>query len=388
MHPITIKVTAETSEATRRLAQFAQNSGDVLGQVAGQGQLAGDSFAQAGEGVQALAGSLAGIGEDNFTELLSELQQVATALAVAESAATILADVLAEMLPEYAVVLAKVPAGAKLETSNQRAGEDGDDSARPKPSAANQPSAIAAMSAALTQLENRAQISFATLANTFTNVFNTAVNAISHGITGLIEGTLTWGEALRNIANSILNEIISAIVQMGVRYLLTQALMAVGGRAIMAAALAASAPLAVAQSAVWATPATLATIATLGAAAVAAPGFIGGAEAVTLGLGMFAEGGYTGAGGVWEPAGVVHRGEYVFSQAAVDRIGVPVLDAIHNGATAPGGSVNAAGTSPMGGKVSVYSFTDPNQMRQHLEKNDDHEKWVVDVLSRNAHKLR
>ena len=74
MHPITIKVTAETSEATRRLAQFAQNSGDVLGQVAGQGQLAGDSFAQAGEGVQALAGSLAGIGGDNFTELLSELQ--------------------------------------------------------------------------------------------------------------------------------------------------------------------------------------------------------------------------------------------------------------------------------------------------------------------------
>ena len=387
MHPITIKVTAETSEATRRLAQFAQASGDSLGQLAGQGQLAGESFAQAGGGVQALAGSLAGMGGDNFTELLSELQQVATALAVAESAATLLAAVLAELLPEYAALVDKAPAGSKLENPDQRA-VDETSAGGPGQAQTGPPSAIAAMSSALTQLESRAQISFATLANTFTSVFNTAVNAISHGITGLIEGTLTWGQALRNIANSILNEIISAIVQMGVRYLLTQALMAVGGRAIMSAALAASAPLAVAQSAVWATPATLATIATLGAAAVAAPGFIGGAEAVTLGLGMFAEGGYTGAGGVWEPAGVVHRGEYVFSQAAVDRIGVPVLDAIHNGATTPGGSINAAGNSPVGGKVSVYSFTDPNQMRQHLEKNDDHEKWVVDVLSRNAHKLR
>ena len=387
MHPITIKVTAETSEATRRLAQFAQASGDSLGQLAGQGQLAGESFAQAGGGVRALAGSLAGMGGDNFTELLSELQQVATALAVAESAATLLAAVLAELLPEYAALVDKAPAGSKLENPDQRA-VDETSAGGPGQAQTGPPSAIAAMSSALTQLESRAQISFATLANTFTSVFNTAVNAISHGITGLIEGTLTWGQALRNIANSILNEIISAIVQMGVRYLLTQALMAVGGRAIMAAALAASAPLAVAQSAVWATPATLATIATLGAAAVAAPGFIGGAEAVTLGLGMFAEGGYTGAGGVWEPAGVVHRGEYVFSQAAVDRIGVPVLDAIHNGATAPGGSSAASGTSPAGGKVSVYSFTDPNQMRQHLEKNDDHEKWVVDVLSRNAHKLR
>ena len=124
MHPITIKITAETSEATRRLAQFAQASGDSLDQLAGQGQLAEESFAQAGEGVQALAGSLAGMGGDNFTELLSELQQVATALAVAESAATLLAAVLADMLPEYAALVDKAPAGSKLETSSQRAGDE------------------------------------------------------------------------------------------------------------------------------------------------------------------------------------------------------------------------------------------------------------------------
>lgn len=43
----------------------------------------------------------------------------------------------------------------------------------------------------------------------------------------------------------------------------------------------------------------------------------------------FSEGGYTGDGGKNEPAGVVHRGEYVFSQEAVQRIGAARLDAMH-----------------------------------------------------------
>ncbi|MBN9018720.1 MAG: tape measure protein [Rhizobiales bacterium] len=46
--------------------------------------------------------------------------------------------------------------------------------------------------------------------------------------------------------------------------------------------------------------------------------------------GGFAAGGYTGAGGRNQPAGVVHRGEYVMSKAAVDRIGVGRLDALHS----------------------------------------------------------
>lgn len=48
------------------------------------------------------------------------------------------------------------------------------------------------------------------------------------------------------------------------------------------------------------------------------------------GLFGFSDGGYTGDGGKMEPAGVVHRGEYVFSQEAVRRIGAARLDAMHN----------------------------------------------------------
>jgi hypothetical protein len=56
----------------------------------------------------------------------------------------------------------------------------------------------------------------------------------------------------------------------------------------------------------------------------------------------FASGGYTGDGGKFEPAGIVHRGEYVFSKDATRRIGPDVLERLHRG-YASGGLV---GDSP------------------------------------------
>ncbi|MBK8667838.1 MAG: hypothetical protein IPN21_18615 [Burkholderiales bacterium] len=47
---------------------------------------------------------------------------------------------------------------------------------------------------------------------------------------------------------------------------------------------------------------------------------------------MFAQGGYTGDGGKYDPAGIVHRGEYVFDADAVRRLGGPmVLESIRRG---------------------------------------------------------
>lgn len=45
----------------------------------------------------------------------------------------------------------------------------------------------------------------------------------------------------------------------------------------------------------------------------------------------FADGGYTGNGGKYEPAGVVHKGEYVLNQKATRKIGVANLDALNEG---------------------------------------------------------
>lgn len=74
------------------------------------------------------------------------------------------------------------------------------------------------------------------------------------------------------------------------------------------------------------------TIAARVIAAVAA--LVGGIATVTDAINSadgFAEGGYTGRGGKYEPAGTVHKGEYVMPQKTVDMYGINTLEAIHHG---------------------------------------------------------
>jgi hypothetical protein len=64
------------------------------------------------------------------------------------------------------------------------------------------------------------------------------------------------------------------------------------------------------------------------------------------GLLGFASGGYTGDGGKFEPAGVVHKGEFVFSKETVQRLGADNLARLHQSARkgyAGGGLVGDAG---------------------------------------------
>ncbi|MGY1845522.1 hypothetical protein [Modestobacter sp. SYSU DS0875] len=63
---------------------------------------------------------------------------------------------------------------------------------------------------------------------------------------------------------------------------------------------------------------------------------LNGSASGTGRMGTFAEGGYTGPGGKYQPAGIVHAGEYVFTQDQVRRLGLNRLEAIANGATLPG----------------------------------------------------
>ncbi|VEI47056.1 putative tail protein [Actinobacillus equuli] len=45
----------------------------------------------------------------------------------------------------------------------------------------------------------------------------------------------------------------------------------------------------------------------------------------------FSSGGFTGAGGKYDPAGIVHKGEYVMTSEATSRLGVGVLDSLNYG---------------------------------------------------------
>lgn len=64
-----------------------------------------------------------------------------------------------------------------------------------------------------------------------------------------------------------------------------------------------------------------------------------------LGLLGFADGGYTGAGGKYEPAGVVHKGEYVIPKNIVDKVGVKNIQSAFGG-YANGGLVGGAPSMP------------------------------------------
>lgn len=70
----------------------------------------------------------------------------------------------------------------------------------------------------------------------------------------------------------------------------------------------------------------------------------------------FDGGGYTGSGGKYEPAGIVHRGEFVFTKEATSRIGVSNLYRMMKG-YATGGLVGGSGAMPSATPfgVSVYA---------------------------------
>lgn len=116
----------------------------------------------------------------------------------------------------------------------------------------------------------------------------------------------------------------------------------------------------------------------------------------------FAEGGYTGPGGKYQPAGVVHAGEYVFNAAAVRNLGVPVLDWLHRVSAgiapprmprmgyADGGMVSLPGqASPnVNVPVRITNLFDPAQVAGQLGQTREFERAVLNVIQLNPSVLR
>lgn len=76
----------------------------------------------------------------------------------------------------------------------------------------------------------------------------------------------------------------------------------------------------------------------------------------------FASGGYTGDGGKYEPAGIVHKGEYVINAAATKRLGLGYLNSLNGYAN--GGLVGGGGAAaPVGGVMKVEIINNGEPMR-------------------------
>jgi hypothetical protein len=98
-------------------------------------------------------------------------------------------------------------------------------------------------------------------------------------------------------------------------------------------------------------------------------GSILGAFGNILGIiSLFDRGGFTGEGGTYEPAGIVHKGEYVFSKRAVNAIGVGTMDSLHRRLTgyASGGLVNSGMVMPNVVVVLKNPITWGDGLKQHM----------------------
>lgn len=117
------------------------------------------------------------------------------------------------------------------------------------------------------------------------------------------------------------------------------------------------------------------------------------AAVVAAGMGLvksvskgFADGGYTGPGGKYEPAGIVHRGEYVMPQEAVSRIGVGTLEQLKNGGiksssigVARGG---APGTSAGGSAIQIVQV-DNRREADRFRRGATMETQIIETVARN-----
>lgn len=178
------------------------------------------------------------------------------------------------------------------------------------------------------------------------SIFSGAFNTISNDITSAImNGTLSFS-TLGDIARNVLSEVIAGFIRMGVQMALNAALNATLG----ATAAGQSAILAGTTATAWAPAAALASLATLGGNSVPAAAALTSTTALATSLAVvpgFALGGYTGPGGVNEPAGLVHKGEVVWSQADIKRFGgVSAVESLRTGGTAAIQKAVSADPSP------------------------------------------
>jgi lambda family phage tail tape measure protein len=134
-----------------------------------------------------------------------------------------------------------------------------------------------------------------------------------------------------------------------------------------------------------------------GFAGMMGAGGMGVGGLLSHGLG-FAQGGYTGDGNPDEPAGIVHKGEVVFHQQSVRRLGVGFLENLRLGRTSPamfGGEGMMAGPAFAGGGgggggeqhnsfALLYSESELRRFYQGARG----EAYVLDVVRRNWHHLQ
>jgi hypothetical protein len=165
------------------------------------------------------------------------------------------------------------------------------------------------------------------ISQTFDSTLSTGMSSVATNFTKVIEGTESWHKALLNIGQALETQVIQGLLEIIEKELVALAI-DVAIRAVSG--------------------------------------------------GMFASGGYTGDGAATDVAGVVHKGEYVFSAPAVDRIGVPALEAMHNGGTS---AMPTSGTPNTNTTHKVVVVMDRQGLLNEFKKQDFGQITVAHVFN-------
>ena len=191
-----------------------------------------------------------------------------------------------------------------------------------------------------------------------------------------------------NVSQTIAVDLISSLIKMGIQWVTTQLMMSTVSEAQTTALTGMSLAMANALAVAWSIPATYVATATMGSAVVAGQTALTGAILANNATALLslATGGYTGDGGKYEPAGIVHKGEYVFSQEDVNRIGLSNLEAMHNGTTYSSNTVNNYNTNGTG-QVSIVNVVDPSMLKSYL-KTPEGQQAIINTIKQNPRTVK
>jgi len=175
------------------------------------------------------------------------------------------------------------------------------------------------------------------LADTFSSAIMTGIDGLAAGITGLIDGTRSWGQVMQQVGSQILGMFVQMIVRAVALFALVKLLGII-------------------------------------------PGF-GPALAGFAGLGSgHASGGPIGPG--LYPVGEQGT-EYVVNNPTLARFGTGFFDSLQRGGSVPASAPSGGGGAP----VTIAFFGSKSEAQRDLDSTDG-EGHVVDIVSRNIHRFR
>ena len=197
---------------------------------------------------------------------------------------------------------------------------------------------------------NKVSAGFTTFASGATNAMGQFFVSFTDGFANSVGKAIVYsddlGDALNTVAKEALAGLISAVVKLGMQWLINAAIGQTIAQTSAATALATTTAVATASAAAWAPAAALASLATLGTNSAAAIAGMTATMAVSEALALtslagFSKGGFTGYGSTSGISGFVHGREFVVNADATAR-NRGMLEAMNRGAQISNGGLKVS----------------------------------------------